>query len=257
LPTEVVGLGGLIHVPEIADIIAVLRSITFPDRGTALARLLVGPRVALGPKDLAGLGRFARDLAKENNQTRSTALENALENGNVDALEADDIAVGSIIDALDVIDKAPSNYFSNEGKARLTEFALELSALRRSLGGSLTDIITEVERFLRFDTELLVRDGWQSGRRHIDAFLDEAASFQRTGGTLSSFLRWLEIAEAQESGLKPSTVTVNTDAIQILTIHTSKGAEWGAIAIPGLNATNFPNSGNLAIVGLRVLVRSI
>ncbi len=243
LPTEVVGLGGLIHIPEIADIIAVLRSITFPDRGTALARLLVGPRIALGPKDMAGLGRFARDLAKENSQTRSTALEDALENGNIESLEADDIAVGSIIDALDVIDKAPSGYFSTEGKARLKEFALELSSLRRSLGGSLTDIIIEVERFLRFDTELLVRDGWQSGRRHIDAFIDEAASFQRNGGTLSSFLRWLEIAEAQESGLKPSTVTVNNDAIQILTIHTSKGAEWDAIAIPGLNETNFPNSG--------------
>ncbi len=243
LPTEVVGLGGLIHIPEIADIIAVLRSITFPDRGTALARLLVGPRIALGPKDMAGLGRFARDLAKENSQTRSTALEDALENGNIESLEADDIAVGSIIDALDVIEKAPSGYFSTEGKARLKEFALELSSLRRSLGGSLTDIIIEVERFLRFDTELLVRDGWQSGRRHIDAFIDEAASFQRNGGTLSSFLRWLEIAEAQESGLKPSTVTVNNDAIQILTIHTSKGAEWDAIAIPGLNETNFPNSG--------------
>ncbi len=243
LPTEVVGLGGLIHIPEIADIIAVLRSITFPDRGTALARLLVGPRIALGPKDMAGLGRFARDLAKENSQTRSTALEDALENGNIESLEADDIAVGSIIDALDVIEKAPSGYFSTEGKARLKEFALELSSLRRSLGGSLTDIIIDVERFLRFDTELLVRDGWQSGRRHIDAFIDEAASFQRNGGTLSSFLRWLEIAEAQESGLKPSTVTVNNDAIQILTIHTSKGAEWDAIAIPGLNETNFPNSG--------------
>ena len=243
LPTEVVGLGGLIHIPEIADIIAVLRSITFPDRGTALARLLVGPRIALGPKDMAGLGRFARDLAKENSQTRSTALEDALENGNIESLEADDIAVGSIIDALDVIEKAPSGYFSTEGKARLKEFALELSSLRRSLGGSLTDIIIEVDRFLRFDTELLVRDGWQSGRRHIDAFIDEAASFQRNGGTLSSFLRWLEIAEAQESGLKPSTVTVNNDAIQILTIHTSKGAEWDAIAIPGLNETNFPNSG--------------
>jgi len=243
LPTEVVGLGGLIHVPEIADIIAILRSITFPDRGTALARLLVGPRIALGSKDLAGLGRFARDLAKEGNQGRSAALESALENGDLEVMESDDLPIGSIIEALDVIDTAPRGYFSSEGLNRLKEFAAELASLRRTLNGSLTDIITEVERFLRFDTELLVRDGWQSGRRHIDAFLDEAANFQRGGGTLSSFLRWLEVAEAQEGGLKPATVTVNNEAIQILTIHTSKGAEWDAIAVPGLNEKNFPNSG--------------
>ena len=243
LPTEVVGLGGLIHVPEVADIIAVLRSITFPDKGTALARLLVGPRIALGPKDLAGLGRFARDRAKEGNDSRGKALEYALENGNVDVLEADDLPIGSIIEALDEIAKAESSYFTSEGLKRLKEFSLELAGLRRSLGGSLTDIITEVERFLRLDTELLVRDGWQSGRRHIDAFLDEAASFQRNGGTLSSFLRWLEVAESQEGGLKPATVTVSNEAIQILTIHTSKGAEWDAVAVPGLNDKNFPNSG--------------
>ena len=243
LPTEVVGLGGLIHVPEIADIIAVLRSVTFPDKGTALARLLVGPRIALGPKDLAGLGRFSRDRAKEGNDSRSKALEYALENGNVDVLEADDLPVGSIIEALDEINKAQSSYFSAEGLKRLKEFSLELAALRRSLSGSLTDIISEVERFLRLDTELLVRDGWATGRRHIDAFLDEAASFQRSGGTLSSFLRWLEVAETQEGGLKPATVSVSRDAIQILTIHTSKGAEWDAVAVPGLNDKNFPNAG--------------
>ena len=243
LPTEVVGLGGLIHVPEVADIIAVLRSITFPDHGTALARLLVGPRVALGPKDLAGIGRFARDLAKEGHDSRGRTLEYALENGNVEVMEADDLPVGSIIEALDQIDKAQRSYFTAEGLKRLKEFSVELAGLRRSLGGSLTDIITEVERFLRLDTELLVRDGWQTGRRHIDSFLDEAASFQRSGGTLSSFLRWLEVTETQEGGLKPATVTVSNEAIQILTIHTSKGAEWDAVAVPGLNEKNFPNSG--------------
>lgn len=243
LPTEVVGLGGLIHVPEVADIIAVLRSITFPDKGTALARLLVGPRIALGPKDLAGLGRFARDRAKAGNDSRGKALEYALENGNVDVLEADDLPVGSIIEALDEIHEAQSSYFTSEGLKRLKEFSLELATLRRSLGGSLTDIITEVERFLRLDTELLVRDGWATGRRHVDAFLDEAASFARNGGTLSSFLRWLEVAESQEGGLKPATVTVTNEAIQILTIHTSKGAEWDAVAVPGLNDKNFPNAG--------------
>jgi DNA helicase-2/ATP-dependent DNA helicase PcrA len=182
-------------------------------------------------------------MAKSHHQTRSTILEDALENGNPEILEADDIAIGSIIDALDAIDQAPADYFSAIGRNRLREFALELASLRRSLNGSITDSILEVERFLRLDTELLVRDGWQKGRRHIDAFLDEAASFQRNGGTISAFLRWLEIADSQESGLKPSTVNVNSDAIQILTIHTSKGAEWDAIAIPGLNETNFPNSG--------------
>jgi len=65
VPVEVVGLGGLLTVPEVADIVATLRVLHDPTASAALARLLTGPRWRIGPRDLVALGRRARDLARE------------------------------------------------------------------------------------------------------------------------------------------------------------------------------------------------
>src|SRR5262249_35288259 len=65
IPVEVVGLGGLLTVPEVADIVATLRVLHDPAASAALARLLTGPRWRIGPRDLVALGRRARDLARE------------------------------------------------------------------------------------------------------------------------------------------------------------------------------------------------
>jgi DNA helicase-2/ATP-dependent DNA helicase PcrA len=244
LKTEVVGMSGLVHVPEIAEIIALLRTIIFPDSGTALARLLLGPRLALGPKDLSALGKYSRTIARNSHLDRSTKLEEIIESGDQSVMESDDFATGSIIEALEEIHNAPSVDFSAEGLKRLMEFRDELATFRRDAHGSLTDIVIAAERFLRLDTELLVRDGAALGRRHIEKFLDEAAAFSRNGATLSTFLLWLDTAEEREAGLKPSQITVSHDAVQILTIHNSKGAEWDVVAVPGLVEEVFPNKGH-------------
>lgn len=243
LPTEVVGMSGLIHVPEIAEIIALLRTITFPDSGTALARLILGPRLALGAKDLAALGKFARDIARASSPQHATHLEEIIDSGDPAIMEADDFATGSIIEALEEINNAPEKDFSPEGLRRLREFRDDLNSFRREAHGSLTDIIIAAERFLRLESELLVRDGSSLGLRHIERFLDEAATFARTGANLASFLQWLDTAEEREGGLKPAQISVSHEAVQILTVHNSKGAEWDVVAVPGLMDELFPNKG--------------
>ena len=60
IPVEVVGLGGLLTVPEVADIVATLRVLHDPTAADALARLLTSPRWRIGPADLVALGRRAR-----------------------------------------------------------------------------------------------------------------------------------------------------------------------------------------------------
>ena len=242
LPVDIVGLGGLIHIPEVADILALVRTLTFPDAGGSLMRLLTGPRLALGPRDLAALGKYARSLVQDSAQSKSKTLVDLLEKGSQSAMEAEDFAIGSAIEALEVFDKADKSSFSPEGYARLSKFAKELTALRRQMTGSITDILIEAERFLNLDTEVLVRDGWQQGRKHLDKFLDEAAKFQRNGGTISTFLDWLKIADSEEGGLKPTSVEANKRAVQILTVHAAKGSEWNYVAVPGLVQKNFPSS---------------
>jgi DNA helicase-2/ATP-dependent DNA helicase PcrA len=64
IPCEVVGLGGLLSVPEVQDVVATLRVLHDAASSDALARLLTGPRWRIGPRDLVALGRRARDLAQ-------------------------------------------------------------------------------------------------------------------------------------------------------------------------------------------------
>jgi DNA helicase-2/ATP-dependent DNA helicase PcrA len=252
IPTDVVGVGGLINTPEVADIIALLRTLTMPESGTALMRLLTGPHLNLGARDLMALGSFTKAFARDNDFSRGAQLKQALEDDIEVVATADEFATGSIIESLEQLliltpaqlnkyQKTPE--FSAEGLARLRKFSLSLRSLRRNLNGSITEAIIEASEFLSLDTEVLVRDGWQNGRRNIDRFLDEAARFQKNGGSLFNFLQWLKIAQDAEGGLKPAEVDVRSDAVQILTIHAAKGAEWDYVAIPGLAEKNFPNIG--------------
>ena len=252
IPTDVVGVGGLVHIPEVADIIALLRTLTMPDSGTALMRLLTGPYLALGARDLMALGAFTRKFAAENDHTRGKQLEEALNNSQSQVATADEFAAGSIIESLELLitltPKELKHYtatpeFSEVALARLRQFAIDLRQLRRNLTGSITDALLAAEQFLSLDTEVLVRSGWQNGRKDLDRFLDEAARFQKNGGTLIAFLQWLKIAEDAEGGLKPAEVDVRSDAVQILTVHSAKGAEWDFVAVPGLAEKNFPNAG--------------
>ena len=252
IPTDVVGVGGLVHIPEVADIIALLRTLTMPDSGTALMRLLTGPYLSLGARDLMALGAFTRKFAAENDHTRGKQLEEALTNSQNQVATADEFAAGSIIESLELLitltPKELKHYtatpeFSDLALARLRAFAIDLRQLRRNLSGSITDALLAAEHFLSLDTEVLVRSGWQRGRKDLDRFLDEAARFQKNGGTLIAFLQWLKIAEDAEGGLKPAEVDVRSDAVQILTVHSAKGAEWDYVAVPGLAEKNFPNTG--------------
>ena len=60
LPVQVVGVGGLLATPEVADVVATLRVIADPERGDALMRLLTGARWRIGPRDLDALARWSR-----------------------------------------------------------------------------------------------------------------------------------------------------------------------------------------------------
>ena len=72
IPCEVVGLGGLLSVPEVQDVVATLRVLHDAASSDALARLLTGPRWRIGPRDLVALGRRARDLASARQDGRAT-----------------------------------------------------------------------------------------------------------------------------------------------------------------------------------------
>ena len=96
------------------------------------------------------------------------------------------------------------------------------------------------------DIEVAARPGLSihQARRNLDAFQDAAAGFLQTSHRVDilAFLSWLEAAAAEEGGLDVPPSDVNHEAVQLLTVHASKGLEWDVVFVPGLNSGAFPSS---------------
>ena len=240
IPVQIVGSSGLIYLPEVADIYTLMQVLVNPNAGAALMRHLTGPRIALGAHDIAALGAFSRERNRELEKAAKSDIA-SLVVGKSDVTEADDRFSGSLIDALDDIEKAPREKFSAEGFARLQQCATDLRRLRAHAARSLTDFIYEIEDYLHLEAQVMVKDYSPHARRNIDRFVEEAAQFERSGGTVTEFLDWLEVTSEEESGLKIGSVEVRDDVVQIMTVHTSKGAEWDLVCIPGLAEEQFPS----------------
>jgi DNA helicase-2/ATP-dependent DNA helicase PcrA len=240
LPVEVLGIGGLMQVPEVTDVFTMLKILVDAEAGSALMRHLTSPRLAIGVQDIAALGRYKRkrDIQPKGEVDLITAMATEV----LETAEADDSAGGSLIEALDEIESADRSEFSEVGFKRLLEFSKDLRKLRNRANTSLIDLIYEIEEYLGLTVELLVRDGGSNGRRHLDRFNEEAAKFSSSNGSIVDFIRWLDATIDHERGLESGAPEVHADVIQLLTIHMSKGAEWDHVAIPGIVEKQFPKA---------------
>lgn len=245
VPVEVVGLSGLLHLPEIADLVAVCEVLQDPGANASLVRLLTGPRWRIGPRDLALLGRRARLLvhrpgadAADPDQRLAAAVEG------VDPAE-----VISLADALDTFldsggedDGLP---FSAEARVRFARLATELRALRTSLADPLMDVLHRVLAATGLEVELSASPHALAARRRetLAAFLDTAAGFASLDGeaTLLAFLGFLRTAAQFEKGLDQA-LPGGENTVKVMTAHKSKGLEWDVVAVPGLVAGQFPSA---------------
>ena len=244
IPVEVVGLGGLLVVPEVQDVVATLRVLHDAGASDALARLLTGPRWRIGPRDLVALGRRARALARGEGDRPGTVTQAP---GHPDQDAADALAeaitdltaeTGSLVEALD--DLGEPGAYSRVGYARMHALAGELRRLRAHIGRPLADLTAEAERVLGLDIEVAARPGVDpvAARADLDAFTDVADAFTGEGvtgaePTLGAFLAYLAAAQQEEFGLETGRVG-ESDSVKLLTVHAAKGLQWPAVFVPGL-----------------------
>lgn len=239
---EVVGLAGLLGIPEVLEIVSVLKILADPQSSEALLRVLTNARWRIGTEDLWLLYSFARALER---QHHTGPLDS-------DTSPQEDIDHPSMINAILRLPRqnwtnSQGQSFSDVGLQRLQRFGRTLHDLMQQIHLPLPTLIRQIERTTGLGVEISVRPGntTPDARRYLDEFLKVAEAFQASADhtrtlDLVTFLTWLETASEEEDGLDMPPEQPKPGAVQILTMHSSKGLEWDAVFVPGLNQKTFP-----------------
>ncbi len=231
---QVLGIGGLLEEPAVADLVSVLHALDDPTSGAYLIRLLTGARWRIGLRDIQALRALAGWIA------RRDVTYKRLDDEIVDSIRAGfgvDEGV-SLVDALDFIAIAREGHselerFSPEGLARMKMAAAELADLRRRSGLGLVDLVALVIEQTALDIEVSANESSTLGCGSLDSFLAIVDDFSRVdqSASLRSFLAWLHLAEEREN-LGARAVDPEPGTVQILTIHGAKGLEWDHVVVP-------------------------
>ncbi|HWD08736.1 MAG TPA: 3'-5' exonuclease, partial [Actinomycetota bacterium] len=269
IPVEVVGSSGLLDRPEVVDLIAWLEILADPSSSVALLRILQGPKLRIGHRDLAALARHVERLRSSRADGRPGGSSVVAERtaGGAGQLSFDEVAQvasdagpyagdhggdGGVpnprperrsaerahVDATvpyalvdSVEDVAGVEGLSPKALAHLAHIASQWEYLARA-----------ASRLPLIDLAELVaeRTGlWSAvgsrGRDNLLRFLELAQQFQPVEGVpgLAAFLDYLRLLDESEEDLAESHAS-DRDAVAVLTIHQAKGLEWDCVWVPGL-----------------------
>ena len=237
IPVEIVGLAGLLRLPEVSDVLATLTLIDDLTANAELLTLLTGPRWAIGPRDLALLGQRASQLADSPRRLDTMTLDEELTRA---VAGADPTEVVALSDALEDPGDLP---YSAVARERFGRLAAELRRLRAHAGEPLMELVRRIVDTCGVDVELAsaVSDSARARRENLDLFVKAVSDFQAIDGTVSltSLLAWLTAEDDLGEGLDVATPSEN-DSVKLLTVHRAKGLEWDVVFLVGVCAEKFP-----------------
>ena len=228
IPVEVVGLAGLLRLPEVVEVLAYARAANDAMASVALARILMGPRYRVGFKDLALVARWAKG---KNYQWRE-------EGGD------DEDTPFLFAEALEHLDEVEG--LSEDGVARLEEFRDELADLRTQARRPVAEFLSEVIRRIGIIDELdadVDRVVAAQRGRNLAAFLEQVHGFEPVEGelTLRAFLDYVDAVEALDKEEWEPVQPTDEDAVKVMTIHQAKGLEFDHVFVPGVATGLLPS----------------
>jgi DNA helicase-2/ATP-dependent DNA helicase PcrA len=239
IPVEIVGLSGLLRLPEVAEVVAMLELLHDVTANAALLTVMNGPRWAIGPRDLRLLQQRAATLTGGRGRTEAASVQEQL--GEL----ADGIDPSELPALSDALDDPGDGGYSVEARERFTLLAAELRTLRSFAGEPILDVVRRIVDLTGVDTELAsaVSPAAAARRDNLDLFLKAVGDFQAIDGdvTLPALLAYLTAEDDQGNGLDVATPT-EADSVKLLTVHRSKGLEWDSVFLVGVCATRFPSN---------------
>ena len=257
LPYTIVGLGGMLYVPEVADVRALLTAATDPERGDRVVRLLTG--FGIGASDLHALAGLARDLLRPPARSTQSTRDGADGSGD----QVDSPLLSEALDALlrwhdDGAEEATataSQGLTPAGLAVALRTARAIRRVREALALPLPDLVALAEQALGLDIEIAARVDDPMGHRALDSFQATALAYATDTDTPTptGFLEWLDAAEEHEDAMSAPEVDPTPGAVQLLTVHAAKGLEWDAVAVPGMDEQVFPSYTSSIKEDLRVV----
>ncbi|MEY4312846.1 MAG: hypothetical protein RLZZ319_355 [Actinomycetota bacterium] len=249
IPYRLIGVSGILTNPFIADLYCALSVLADPNAGKRLIRLLGGVRWQVSLGDLWSLQAHARNVA-------SSYLTDEHKKKFGDSLVADEAA--SLVDALDSLrytDRAKVEgdrvEFTDEGWDQLRTAAEFFHELRQNVDLSIADIVQVTATKLGLDIEGRA-SMFHQPQAYREAFDDLVHSYLAIPAThsLRGFVEWVEEVEAKER-ITARSEEPEPGVVQVITIHSSKGLEWDAVAIPRCSRKNNNPSGKADFVETR------
>ena len=182
IPVEIVGLQGLLRLPEVAEVVATLTLLHDLTANAALLTLLTGPRWAIGPRDLALLGRRARALAGRRRRADPAASRRpAGRRGRRRRPDRGQLAVRRA--------RRPGRrgVLPEAARERFALLSAELRMLRTHVGEPLLDLVRRIIDTTGIDVELAssVSPAARARRDNLDLFVKAVAEFQAVDGDVT------------------------------------------------------------------------
>lgn len=233
VPAEISGLGGLVRLPEVAPVVAMLRILAGDCANADVVNLLSGPRWNLGLSDLEALAARASHLAGARRETPATSTLAELLQEVVAG--RDPLDVPSLLEAA----MDPGGGISGEGRTRLREFTAVVDELRRHRSDPAVELVRRIITCLGAEIELRLGSG---RAEQLHAFVSHVADYSSGEGdeTLSGLVSWLDAEDDFGEGLEQAGVT-GADSVKLMTVHRAKGLEWESVFTPGWGEGQFPS----------------